>query len=107
MADGKGRGDVKAMIVRGIILKTLFSIPMTYIPLTLVNSRKITGRRSRAKTTQAPILVFFAFLCGKNLVGIAGFFTFVARMTRMRVGTPRRGVQGPDGFPIRNRDPNL
>jgi hypothetical protein len=71
MADGKGRGDVKAMIVRGIILKTLYSILLTYIPLTLVNSRKITGRRSRAKTTQAPILVFFAFVCGKNLVGIA------------------------------------
>jgi site-specific DNA-methyltransferase (adenine-specific) len=29
----------------------------------------------------------------------------ISRIPRMRVGTPRRGVQGTDGFPIPNRDP--
>jgi hypothetical protein len=40
---GKGRRDVRGMIVRGIIQKTLFPIPLTNIPLTLDFSRWRTG----------------------------------------------------------------
>jgi hypothetical protein len=39
MEGGKGRRDVRGMMVRGIILKTLFPIPLTIIPLTLDFSR--------------------------------------------------------------------
>jgi hypothetical protein len=46
MAAGKGRGKVKGMMVRGIILKRLLSIPLTNIPLTLGFSHKMTDRQS-------------------------------------------------------------
>jgi hypothetical protein len=46
MADGKGRRNVRGMMVRGINLKTLFSIPLTNIPLTLDLSRSTAGRES-------------------------------------------------------------
>ena len=46
MEDGKGRRDVRGMIVRGIILKTLFPIPLTDIPLTLDCSCKMADRAS-------------------------------------------------------------
>jgi hypothetical protein len=34
MEDGKGLRDVRGIIVRGIIRKTPFSIPLTNVPLT-------------------------------------------------------------------------
>jgi len=37
--DGQGRREVRGMIVRGIILKTPFLIPLTTIPLTAAVSR--------------------------------------------------------------------
>jgi hypothetical protein len=35
MQDGKGREAVRGIVVRGINLNALFSIPLTIIPLTL------------------------------------------------------------------------
>ena len=46
MTDGKGRKDVRGMVVTGIILKTCFPIPLTDIRLTLNLSRKMTDRES-------------------------------------------------------------
>ena len=40
MENGKGRGEVRGMSVRGIILKMFFPIPLTIIPLTLACCRK-------------------------------------------------------------------
>ena len=45
MEDGKGRRDLRGMIVR-IIPNTRSPIPLTDIPLTLDLSRKITDRES-------------------------------------------------------------
>ena len=46
MEDGKGRSDVRGMIVRGIMLETSFLIPLPIIPLTLDSSRKVADRKS-------------------------------------------------------------
>ena len=46
MTDGKGRREVRGMIVRGMILNRLFFIPLTNIPLTLDFSGKMTDRGS-------------------------------------------------------------
>jgi hypothetical protein len=50
MADEKGLRNVKGMTVRGIILKSLFPIPLTTIPLTLAFSGKKIAHQEYSRT---------------------------------------------------------
>ena len=74
MTDGKGRRNVRGMIVRGIILKTRFSIPLTNIPLTLDFSRKMTDRESSGTAclqwSAAQKSFYLCAFCGHSLLPV-------------------------------------